>query len=297
MNCVYEILQRRSFQVLKEGKEEAMEPTILVRVTVQEETATQVAEALAEIFKSLGATPTITVTAAVQKGRRLIVIDTRKPYTDEAASDIFSQTGYDAIYQMAGVLTVEIVSSDVERPTAMTQVEANDLSARMMREAHWIGTVSVRPAHEVNDDFSSEEPAFVCWIEGRTFQAEIYNATEWATLMERLDYEDRMSAFIERLDEPDARPFRRYVLDSPSLPIFGSYTYLELERHAIRNYLLDAALPPWRSAVRSKAGARAIYAISGVRVPVSVAPFGMKIGDQALVVTPEGEIGLLIREK
>jgi hypothetical protein len=275
-----------------------MEPTILVRVTCQQESAAQVAEALAETFKSFGENPTITVTTAtVQKGRRLIEIDTGKPFTDEAAEDIFSEPGYDAIYQLPGVLAADIVSSDVERPLAMTKVEAGDLAARMRREAPWIGTVSVRPAHEINDDFPPDSGAFVCWIEGQQFQAEMYNPTEWATLMERLDYEGRMNAFIERLEEPDARPFRRYILDSPTLPNFGSYSYLELERHAIRNYLLDASMPPWRSAVRSRSGSRTIYSISGVRVPVSVAPFGMRVGDQALVVAPDGEIGLLIREK
>jgi hypothetical protein len=275
-----------------------MEPTILVRVTCQQETAVQVAEALTETFKSFGEKPLITVSATIPlSGRRLNLNETSKPFTDEAADDILNEPGYDAIYELPGVLVVEIISSDVARPVAMTKEEADDLVARIQREAPWIGGVSVRPAHEVNDDFPSDSGAFVCWIAGQQFQAEMYNATEWAILMERLDYEGRMSAFIDQLEEPDVRPFHRYVLDSPILSTFGSYSYLELNRRAVRTFPLDANMPPWRSAVRSSVGTRTIYSIAGVRVPVSVAPFGMRVGDQALVVTPEGDIGLLVREK
>jgi hypothetical protein len=275
-----------------------MEPTILVRITCQQESAAQVAEDLTEAFKSFNQAPAITVTDAPGRpGSRLIVIDTEKPFSDEVADDIFSEPVYDGLFRLPGVLAVDVSSSDDEPLTAMTEAEANALAGRITQEAPWLSRVTVKPAHEVNDEFAPDSGLFVCWIEGQQFSAEIYTAVEWARLIERLDYEQRLSEYMDQVDEPDARPFRRYVLDAPVLPSFGSYAYLELERRAVRNFLLDAGLPPWRSAVRSHKGARAIHAISGVKVPVSVAPFALQVGDQALVVTPDGEIGLLVREK
>lgn len=275
-----------------------MKPTILVRVTCVAETATQVAEALGDLLKSFGQKALIKVTdGSGRPGTRLIEMTTERPFSEEEADNIFTEPGYDAVLEYPGVLFAEAVSSLADRPRAMTELEARHLAGRITEEAPWLQRASVRPAHEVNDDFPPDEGAFVCWIEGYQFSSEIYNATEWGELFERLDYENRLNAFAMQTDEPDVRPFHRYVMDSPTLPNPGTYRYLDLERQAVRSFLLAATLPPWRSAVRTQAGIRTIYTLSKVRVPVSVASFSLLVGDQALVVTSTGEVGLLVREK
>lgn len=271
---------------------------MLVRIVCQRESADEVAAGIREMFQSFDQHPNVTVADIPgSSGHRSIMIETDRPYTDENALDILGEPGYDALTRYPGVFSVEAISSLADRPEAMTEVEANRLAARIRQDAPFLQAVTVKPAHSVNEDFTPDEEAFICWIEGQQFCSEIYNATEWGQLFERLSYENRMNEFSMQTEEPDVRPFHRYVLDSPILPHFGSYGYIPLERHAVKNYLLDASLPPWCSGVRTLAGVKTIYTISGVRVPLSVATFSMQPGDQALVVTPDGEIGLLLRER
>ena len=275
-----------------------MESTMLMCLTCQRETAEEVASALAEMFRGVGVSPHIAIDGGPSRpGDSHILIDTGRPYTDKAALDLYSEQGYDTVFRFPGVLSASVISSTDSRPVAMTELDANTLAAQITRDAPWLDRVTVEPVHTVNDDFTPDECLFVCLIGGLQFRAEIYNATEWGELIERLNYENRISEFSERTEEPGVRPFHRYVLDSPALPHYGNFGYASLERYAAKNYLLDANLPPWRSAVRSLAGVKAIYELSGVCVPLSVATFLMRPGDQALIVTPTGETGLLIREK
>ncbi len=212
----------------------------------------------------------------------------------------------------------------------MAESEAHELHSIISKDAPWL-KASVQPAHFFDDYIHPGLGWYVVHIETDTFSAEFYHFDEWIKLVEQLQAsgengepnaisrkaldawaarEQSRVRFIgsipaelreranQMLEESGERPnFSRFVLDSPALPNPGSYSYIELQPHGARNYLLELSLPPWHSGVCSVAAAEIIFNVTGVRVPVVDKPITMQPNDQALVITANKQIGLLIRKK
>lgn len=234
-----------------------------------------------------------------------------------------NQVAYDELAEQAALIAKRSAHM-------MKEAEAHELHNIITKDAPWL-KANVLPAHFFDDYIHPTLGWYVVHIQTDTFSAEFYHFDEWIKLVEQLTAagidqgpnaisrkaldtwaatEQSRVRFIgsipvelreranQMLEESGERPnFSRFVLDSPALPNPGSYSYMELQPHGARNYLLELSLPPWHSGVQSVTSAETIFNITGVRVPVVDEPISMQPNDQALIVAANKQIGLLIREK